>query len=87
MGRYFCVSATSICKVQGDQMKTIFNFYENIYDDSKTEYITSQLKLTQVCNGFKVYKKLLPDLNTRLRWFTIFGDTKRPLEIRYRSGL
>jgi hypothetical protein len=68
-------------------MRTKFNFFENIYNDSKAESTTFQLKLTQVCNGFKVYKKLLPDLSTRLKWFTIFGDTKRPLEIRYRRGL
>ena len=68
-------------------MRTIFNFYENIYNDSKTECTAFQLKLTQVCNGFKVYSKLLPDLSTRLKWFTIFGDTVRPLEIKYRSGL
>jgi hypothetical protein len=68
-------------------MRTKFNFFENIYNDSETESTTFQLKLTQVCNGFKVYKKLLPDLNTRLKWFTIFGDTKCPLEIRYRRSL
>ena len=67
-------------------MRTKFNFYENIYDDSKTEYITSQLKLTQVCNGFKVYSKLLPDPSTR-NWWINRSNTKRPLEIRYRSGL
>jgi hypothetical protein len=68
-------------------MKTSFLLYENIYNDSKTECTSSRLKFTQVCNGFKIYNKLLPDLSTRLTWFTVFGDTKRPLEIRYRSGL
>jgi hypothetical protein len=68
-------------------MRTIFNFYENIYNDSKIECTTFQLKLTQSCNGFKIYNKLLPDLSTRLTWFTVFDVTKRPLEIRYRRGL
>jgi hypothetical protein len=69
-------------------MRTIFNFYENIYNDSKTECATFQLKITQVCNGFKVYKKLLPDLSTRLTWFiTVCDDTACPLTIEYRESL
>ena len=86
MDRYFCVSATSIRKVQGDTMRTSFLLYENIYNDSKIDYTTFQLKLTQVCNGFKVYKKLLPDLSTRT-WLINRSNTVCPLKIEYRSGL
>ncbi len=68
-------------------MRTIFNFYENIYNDSKIECTTFQLKLTQSCSGFKIYNKLLPDLSTRLTWFTVFGDTLHPLTIEYRRSL
>ena len=65
-------------------MRTSFLLYENIYNDSKTGYISSQLKFTKVCNGFKVYKKLLPDLSTRT-WTFNHSDTIYPLKVEHRS--
>lgn len=65
-------------------MRTSFLLYENIYDNFKMGYTSSQLKFTKVCNGFKVYKKLLPDLSTRT-WIFNLGDTVCPLKVKHRS--
>lgn len=66
-------------------MRTHYNLYENILNDSMNEVMTSRILLTNVCDGFKVYKKLLPKLSTRVVWLATKSCMPiSPLEIRSR---
>jgi hypothetical protein len=67
-------------------MKTHYSLYENILNDSRNEVMTSQLIMTNVHNGFKTYKKLLPNLTTRVCWLaTKSAMPVSPLELRSRK--
>ena len=50
-------------------MKTHYSLYMNIMNDNESEVTTFRLLMTNVCDGFKVYQKLLPSSNTRLVWY------------------
>ena len=67
-------------------MKTHYNLYENILHNNHVEVTTTQLIMTNVNNGFKTYKRLLPKLTTRVHWIATYSAMPvSPLEVRNRK--
>ena len=64
-------------------MKTPYSLCMNIINDNGSEVTTFHLIMTNVCDGFKVYQKLLPSLNTRLVWYASkYNKPVHSLELR-----
>ena len=67
-------------------MKSFFNTSRSYYDKSLGIEITFTLALTNVCDGFKVYKKLLPVESTRKSWHWDYYCSTEPLKTGRKWG-
>ena len=47
-------------------MKTKFKMYDVIINVYLERELISELAMTKVCDGFKIYQKLLPDTSTSI---------------------
>ena len=66
-------------------MKTHYSLYENKLNNNHVEVATTQLIMTNVNNGFKTYKRLLPKLTTKIHWIATSSLMPvSPLELRSR---
>lgn len=67
-------------------MKSFFNIFESHYNKTLGVELVFMLALTNVCDGFKVYKKLLPAESTRKTWHWDYYCSTEPLKTRRKWG-
>ena len=66
-------------------MKTHYNLHQSTFN---REYGTTfRLDFMNVCDGFKVYKRLIPNMSTKTEWIIARGCVAQPLELLWRRSL
>lgn len=66
-------------------MKTRYNLHQSTF--GRGYNTTFRLDFMNVCDGFKVYKRLIPNMSTKTEWLLASGSVFRPFELLWRKGL